>query len=139
MHRDPAPWIPTSLHPDQAPPAATRRVTLDGPCGLTPAQREEEMLLLQHAMRDALMLRHAYPETLATEVAQVCLQALRDKHGGREVWIYRDPAQLAERDAAILRAIEAGERPIAIARRLQVSRSTVWYAVRRARERRGDR
>ena len=43
---------------------------------ITPAQVEDDRLLLVYEMRDRRMLHHAFGEQLATEIAEVCIETL---------------------------------------------------------------
>lgn len=51
------------------------------------AAAEEQMLLLAYRMRDRLMNDHAYTEALATEIAMLCIDTLRDEHGGERLYV----------------------------------------------------
>jgi Mor family transcriptional regulator len=92
------------------------------------AAAEEQMLLLVYRMRDRLMQQHEYSEQLATEVATLCVETVRDEYGGERLYV---PAMSKlSRDAAIreeLRTGNAGE----VARRWNISERRVYQIARR--------
>lgn len=49
---------------------------------LTPAQLEEDRLQLVYDVRDALMQRHAYPEQLATDLAELFVATMAQLEDG---------------------------------------------------------
>jgi len=72
----------------------------------TGAQAEETALLLVYTLRDALMHRYDFGERQATEWADTLVNALREKHGGEEVYI--KAADCSERNAAIRAELRTG-------------------------------
>lgn len=87
------------------------------------AAAEEQMLLLAYRMRDRLMQDHAYSETLATEIAMLCMDTLRDEYGGDKLYVAAPSKQ--SRDAAIRSELRTGT-AAEVARRWGISERRVY-------------
>lgn len=93
------------------------------PLSSTGAAAEEQMLLLAYSMRDRLMQAHAYPEALATEIAMLCVDTLRDEYGGDKLYVAAPSKQ--SRDAAIRAEARTGN-AAQVARRWGISERRVY-------------
>lgn len=88
-----------------------------------PASAEETVALLTATVRDALMHRHAFQEQLATEWASAIVDALRQSHGGQDIYL-KAPGK-EQRDEAIRREIRPGNAEH-LARKHNVSVASVY-------------
>ncbi len=83
----------------------------------------DDLVIAILAAVQATALAEGVELTIAKRIARGAAAAIRSSHGGRECYV-RSPGK-SERNAEILDALERGERPAKIARKVGLHRSTV--------------
>lgn len=103
----------------------------------TSAQTEDAAIQLEHDFVEIIRQRIGLNETLATIHAQEIVRGLRERHGGRELWI--PASDKSERNAAILRDFH-GSNIEEVVKRYGIKRAQIYRIVGGARPRgKGDK
>jgi Mor family transcriptional regulator len=109
--------------PNPAKPATSTRRAASVPMLRTPAQREDDAMLLVSEFTEIVRAEIGMHEQFANQIATAIVRGLRRTHGARRIYI--PSVDRAERDAAI-RAKFNGTNAADVMREFNISRSRLY-------------